>query len=442
MRVHYALMDDLCSWEEFESLVEEKAPASGEGDERSAAREVVSDVGRLHICLSELRAGPSLVSFFCRVIEAGRAERFERSGGDYGFVSRILCGDETGEVILTLWDEKAFASGEISEGEILEVVGRFKRRGMVDVADLRKPENPGAINLRESGMRSFSPVSLDCIILAFAGKGVFRNTEGKESSYFRIIAGDSRGVAEIMFWNNESVNCFKAGDGIRISDAHERPSSGAKRSYSADEKSVVSSLAENKPSMPCDLFSPLPAIDAGWRGSLSVAIEDPGEVREFITRKDNLSYVRNMTVSDSNMSARLVIWGDQALMPFLKGERVDIFFSEAKERPVGPEDEETFKSFEIHAGYDSFVSLFENGGRDICIRGMVVVRNGYYSLDGEDFSHPLRITQGGIDPCRWVEIKGILYDSGRLEPKEVFVIDEDLSLLNKRIEELKRNRGC
>lgn len=58
-------MDDLCSWEEFERLVEDRVGVSAdEQEERSAARDVVSDAGRLHTHLSALKAGPSLVSFF------------------------------------------------------------------------------------------------------------------------------------------------------------------------------------------------------------------------------------------------------------------------------------------------------------------------------------------------------------------------------------------
>jgi len=443
LRIHYGLMDDLCSWEEFERLVEGRITESGdESDERSAAIGVVKDAGRLHTKISAIRAGPSLVSFFCRVIEVKSAEKFDRSDGGSGFVSRILCGDETGELILTLWDDKAFASAEISKGEILEVVGRFKRRGGVDVADLRKPENPEIICLRDSGMRTFSPVSIDCVILAFAGEGSFQASDGRQSKYIRIIAGDSSGEAEIMFWNNEQVKDLKAGDTVHISGMHERPSSGSKRSYSADEGSMVFSLPADPWGVVHKFSSGISEIHEGWSGSISVLIEDPGEVREFITRKGTPSHVRNLQVSDESGTATLVIWGEQACMPVIKGDRVEVFFAGAKEKSRISVNTKKSQPPEIYAGYGSFVSPVETGGRAVCIRGTIVPRNGYYSIDDMECCYPLKRFREGMRPCTEAEICGILYDSGRLEPDGFSLCGDDLSSLKPRLEEMKKRSGC
>ena len=438
-------MDDLCSWEEFERLVESKAgAAAGDDEERSAAREVVSDAGRLHTPLAALMAGPSLVSFFCRVIEVKEIERFDRPEGGDGFVSRILCGDETGEVLLTLWDEKAFASKEISGGEILEVVGRLKRRGNVDVADLRKPENPQVITLRRNGMKTFSPVSLDCMILAFAGEGCFQAPGGRESGYIRLITGDSSGEAEIMFWNNESPKDFQVGDFVRISGIYERPSSGSKRSYSADEKCLLTQLQaeEGLEGVAHEFSSLIFATEDGWSGSVSVTIDDPGEVREFVTRKGMPSHVRNLRVSDESGTATIVIWGKQGCLPFVKGDRADIFFAEAKEREAKHGSVEISSSMEIHAGYSSFVSLAESGGESVCIRGIIIPRDGYFSIDGRGFGHPLKDLKDGMIPCMEAAICGTLYESGRLEVNDFEICREDTNLLESRLEEVKRSAGC
>lgn len=443
MRVHYALMDDLCSWEEFERLVEEKAgSAADESDERSAAREVVSDAGRLHTRLSELKGGPSLVSFFCSVIEVKKAERFDRPGGGEGFVSRILCGDETGEVMLTLWDDKAFASAEISEGEILEVVGRFRRRGSVDVSDLRKPENPPVITLRKCGMRTFSPVSIECVILAFAREGSFRSSDGSDSGYMRVITGDAAGEAEIMFWNNDVPKGFHTGDNVRITGIYERPSSGSKRSYSADENAGISLISVDPEAMIHDFQSRISDLNEDWSGSISVTIDDPGEVREFVTRKGVVSHVRNLEVSDEGGTAVLVVWGEQACLPFSKGDEADIFFAGAKESSVRPGYAVSSSRIEIHAGYGSWVSLAESGGREVSIKGMVIPRDGYFSLDNREGGYPLKGLKEGMQPCMEAEVRGILYDSGRLEPDEFRLCGEEPSSLKSRLEEIKRRYGC
>jgi replication factor A1 len=435
-------MDDLCSWEEFERLVESKAGAAGDDDERSAALEVVSDAGRLHTPLAALMAGPSLVSFFCRVIEIKEVERFDRPEGGDGFVSRILCGDETGEVLLTLWDEKAFAAREISGGEILEVVGRLKRRGNVDVADLRKPEKPPKIILRRNGMRTFSPVSIDCVILAFAGGGTFQAPGGRESVYIRLITGDCFGEAEVMFWNKASLEDFQTGDYVRISGIYERPSSGSKRSYSADEKCLLTSLKAEEEKVVHEFSSLISVTEDGWSGSISVNIDDPGELREFVTRRGMPSHVRNLQVSDESGTAVLVMWGKQACLPFVKGDRADIFFSEARERETKQGSAEIASFLEIHAGYSSFVSLAEGGGKSVSIRGIITPRNGYFSIDNRESCYPLKDLKDGMLPCMEAVICGTLYESGRLEVNNFEMCREDMDLLESGLEEVKRRAGC
>ena len=436
-------MDDLCSWEEFERLVLNKTESSGEeSDGRSAARDVVSDAGRLHTRLSDLKAGPTLVSFFCRVIQVKKAARFDRPDGGYGYVSRILCGDDTGEVVLTLWDDKAFASGEISEGEVLEVVGRLKRRGTVDVADLRKPEKPPEIRIREMGMRTFGPVSLNAVILAFAGEGSFQGADEKISRYIRLIVGDDFGEAEVMFWNNDAPKGFPAGSCVRITDISERPSSGSKRSYSADEKSGVSAFQGENGVVKHRFFSCISGIYGGWSGSISVVIREPGEVREFVTRKGNISCVRNLQVSDESGKTSLVIWGGQACLPFLKGDRVDIFFAEARVKSGEGTGDGSLQDIEIHAGYQSFVSFSETGGETAYIRGVIVPRNGYFSIDNSETSCPVKEMKEGMKACMEVEINGILYDSGRVEVKEFNGTAPDSIILKARIENVKKISGC
>ncbi|WP_157199051.1 hypothetical protein [Methanolacinia paynteri] len=444
MRIHYALMDDLCSWEEFERLVEDRVGVSAdEKEERSAARDVVSDAGRLHTHLSALKAGPSLVSFFCRVIEVKKAERFERQEGGYGFVSRVLCGDETGEVVLTLWDEKAFAAGEISEGEILEVVGRFRRKGAVDVADLRKPENPPEITLRKNGMKTFSPVSLDCVILVFAGEGVFQAPGGKESRYIRLITGDRSGEAEIMFWNNESAKTFNCGDFVRISGIYERPSSGPKKSYTADEKSLIAPVPVEEGKIVHEFSSRISGIREDWWGSIQVCIDDPGRVRDFVTRKGAASHVRNLQVYDESGAGALVIWGEQACLPFVKGDKIEIFFAEAREGSKRPGFNEIPSLPEIHAGYSSFVSLKENGGEQVCIRGIITPRGGgCYSIDSRDCCYLLKELKNGMLPCSEVLVWGILYDSGRVEVSRFEICGEDIDLMKSGLDEVKKRCGC
>lgn len=445
MRIHYALVDDLCSWEEFERLVEKKAvETNGDcSEERFAAREVVKDFRRLHTSVSDLNRDPSLVSFFCCVIEVKKAERFDRPDGGYGFISRILCGDDTGELILTLWDEKAFAAAEISVGDILEVVGRLKRKGVVDVSDLRKPEKHPGVSLRKNGMRSLSPVGINCNILAFAGEGRFKGRDGRDSVYLRLIIGDDSGESEVMFWNNNSPKLFRKGDFVRISGLFERPASGSKRSYSADENSEILRLDSDSKNFSHDFSSRISEIKDGWCGSISAIVEDPGHVRDFVSQRGNISHVRNMEVSDHTGRIMLVIWGEQACIPFVKGDCVDVFFADARSKPRSPAFTYNQIRYEVHAGYGSFIAVFESGSEEISVRGIVVPRNGYFSIDNDYASYPLKEgAKENFKPCAEGIVYGSVFDSGRVELGKFEECVDDFSALMVKVEEIRRMIDC
>lgn len=434
-------MDDLCSWEEFEMLVRDRIESSGGGhDERSAAIEIVSGEGRLHTPISGLKRGPSLVSFFCRVIEVSGPVRFERADGGHGFVSKILCGDETGEVILTLWDDKAFASSEISPGEVLEVAGRLKRPGYISVSDLIKPDNFGEMPLRETGMRTMCSVTADMKILAFAGSGSFSSGTGRRSGYTRIIGGDASGTAEIMFWNGDLIKSCREGEFIRIGNMHEKPASGMKRHFSVGEDAWIEHLDACR----CEnIFTgKIRDLYDGWSGSVSAVVDDPGEVRGYVTRTGRPSLVRNVSISDDSGKAMLVIWGDQAGRFLSERDTLNIFFADARERSGGPGYDENVSKFEIHAGHGSFVFPEEKGGKEFSIKGILAPRKGYMSIETGELCYPLKDRKEGMKVCAGVDARGILYDSGRFEAGEWGHISEDPVGLREETDRLKEKLGC
>ena len=85
---------------------------------------MVTELGRHHVKISGLTARSSLFSFFGKVIEKSEPKEFDRKDGEKGLVAYLLAGDETGEIRVVLWDEKALALQEIECGDVLEIIGR------------------------------------------------------------------------------------------------------------------------------------------------------------------------------------------------------------------------------------------------------------------------------------------------------------------------------
>lgn len=69
MRAYYALVDDLLSEEEFEEFALSLSDGlNADHDLRFAAAAAAEKLGRLHTKIAEIRKGPTLISFYCRII--------------------------------------------------------------------------------------------------------------------------------------------------------------------------------------------------------------------------------------------------------------------------------------------------------------------------------------------------------------------------------------
>ncbi|MCQ2355981.1 MAG: hypothetical protein MJ014_03020, partial [Methanocorpusculum sp.] len=123
--MHYALVSDLLTKEEFNERVEAKCEELGGAvDEVCAAMLVVEELGRNHLKIGEIRnTAPALVSFFGKILEITLPRKFKRDGDgedqERGLVASLILGDPTGTVKMTLWDAMAAAVPELEVGSVL-----------------------------------------------------------------------------------------------------------------------------------------------------------------------------------------------------------------------------------------------------------------------------------------------------------------------------------
>ncbi|MBR6447301.1 MAG: hypothetical protein IKS74_02340, partial [Methanomicrobium sp.] len=234
MRAYFALVDDLLTWEEFEAKVGAVCTKEGDEDaEEEAARSVAESLGRLHVKIADLRSGPTLSSFFCKVIDIGDIIRFERDTGAVGrldpdddlFVTespdaeppglmrRVLVGDDTGEAVLVFRDMKVHGTQDIRIGDVLEVAVRFKSLSNAAAVDMREAENVD-LSLRKSGMKTLKPLNLRVKILSLDGADDEAGAVSENSSNLSGSGRDnpqrhySEAYVRVIYADACNMNCF------------------------------------------------------------------------------------------------------------------------------------------------------------------------------------------------------------------------------------------
>jgi replication factor A1 len=428
MHFHHALVDDLISKEEFERRVEAKIDECGDlVDEPIASMMVVGELGREHVKIKGLSAKSSLFSFFGKVVDKTDPKEFDRADGEKGWVATLMLGDETGTTRVVLWDQKAGAVLDTEIGEVLEVIGRHPGKSIHEIyaLALRKVSVEISCNATATGALSDEPVDLDAVLLAIEPPRTFTKRDGSTGEMVEAVTGDAEGTARIVAWVPELFSGLQAGSTVHITNA--KPSGrGEGRNYSLDDKSSVTPL-EQEITVP---FTPLGKVGDTGIYSVRGEIKQLQQPRSFTTRNGTASWVRNILVHDGSDELRLVLWGENALLPLKPGDTIEAYHATAKPGRFG--------GIELGVGRGSALRVPADESRPISFTGTIIEGPGCFFIDNGNESY---LIEGNFTHGTEVTVTGMLTGSRilpeRVEPV-IFRTDEVLANIRRFRETLQQ----
>ena len=426
---HYALVDDLITKEEFERRVEEKIDECGDlVDEPTAAMMVVGELGREHVKIRGLFAKSSLFSFFGKIIDKTEPKEFDRPDGEKGWVATLLLGDETGTTRVVLWDQKAGAVLDTAIGEVIEVIGRHPGKNTKEIyaLALRKasceiscsaPAGAGSANLAND------PVDMDVILIAIEPVRTFTKKDGTTGEMAEAIVGDTEGTARIVAWVPELLAGLQPGATVHVTNA--KPNSRSEgRNYSLDEKSTVTPIDAHV-AVP---FAPLATVADQGTYSVHGEVKMVQQPRPFTTRNGTPSWVRNAVIYEGSDELRVVLWGENALLPLTPGDPVEIYNAPAKPGRTG--------DIELGVGRGSVIRVPKEVPRPITFRGTILPGQGCTFIDdGKD----RYLIDGDFPAGTELQVTGILAGS-RIIPGEVVPVEISTGDLLARIHKIREGQ--
>jgi replication factor A1 len=421
---HYALVDDLISREEFEKRVNERMrTAGGLLDENAAALLVVDDCGRHHLQIAGIVPGPSVVSFFGKVLSAAEPEEFTRRDGETGVRATLLLGDASGRIEVTLWDEKAGAVAEIEPGEVLEVIGKLAPRGgSVTALALRK--STVLIDCPvETERTCASPVGTGDLVVRILGIGEpreFARRDGTGGTMVTAVIGDLSGTARLVCWDPAVLATAAAGDTVRISGARGAVKAGGPE-FSLDGRGSVTPTDEKVEVR----ITPAAGVRAGESVSLEGRVAAVQPPRSFQTRTGERSYVQNIDLADDSGTVHLVLWGDHALLGLAPGDAVRVYHAQAKEGRNG--------GTEVSVGRGSMlVGAGEEEDEEIVFQGTTIPSSLGMTIDNGTEAYLLPID---ILPGQEVTVTGTRRGP-RIVPQTIEPADIDRQDIERRLADL------
>ena len=395
--MHYALVSDLLTREEFEQRVEEKAESlGGIVDEITAAMLVVEDFGRSHVKIGDIpKATAAVVSFFGKILSIEGPREFTREGESTpGLVASLVLGDPTGTTKTTLWDEQAAAVSELAVDSVVEVIAK-PRFGKKEVSFVALRES--SVEIVETKKPPTSEVLANPFVVTVLHISPVREIERRNGtiSYLQeYLVGDESGTTRLSTWSPENFSDVDVGTTVSISGVSRKEDDGIVE-YQALDTAVVTPHPTHVPVLTIDAGD----VEEGQCPVVTGTVVSVSEVRTFINRRNTESKVRNIKIQGEDGDELAVsLWKDEAEKLILVGDAVEIINAVAKPS--------RFSGLELSVGHGSVIRVLSDEEEPAELSGRVVLRpigltlenaDGVFVLIGDNLPDPgLFVTLSGM----------------------------------------------
>ena len=395
--MHYALVSDLLTREEFEQRVEEKAESlGGIVDEITAAMLVVEDFGRSHVKIGDIpKATAAVVSFFGKILSIEGPREFTREGESTpGLVASLVLGDPTGTTKTTLWDEQAAAVSELAVDSVVEVIAK-PRFGKKEVSFVALRES--SVEIVETKKPPTSEVLANPFVVTVLHISPVREIERRNGtiSYLQeYLVGDESGTTRLSTWSPENFSDVDVGTTVSISGVSRKEDDGIVE-YQALDTAVVTPHPTHVPVLTIDAGD----VEEGQCPVVTGTVVSVSEVRTFINRRNTESKVRNIKIQGEDGDELAVsLWKDEAEKLLLPGDAVEIINAVAKPS--------RFSGLELSVGHGSVIRVLSDEEEPAELSGRVVLRpigltlenaDGVFVLIGDNLPEPgLFVTLSGM----------------------------------------------
>ncbi|MCZ9313105.1 MAG: hypothetical protein O0V67_06980 [Methanocorpusculum sp.] len=428
--MHYALVSDLLTKEEFDERVENKCEELGGAvDEVCAAMLVVEELGRSHIRIGEIKnTATALVSFFGKILEITPPREFIRKGDDEnaepGLVASLILGDPTGTVKMTLWDAMAAAVPELEVGSVLEVIAKPRPgyRNEVTCAALR-PSQVTIVETKKPPKSETMKVPLAAKVLHIGNIREITRRDGSLSELQEILVGDPSGTARIITWEPELFADLTEGVSVSFAGLTRKEDEDSVE-YVAGDGVVITPHAEPIEVLTCDAGD----VTEGQTSVVTGVVRSVSPIRTFTTRRGTESRVKNVKVGSETGYGyvNVACWNEAADTAVFAGDRIEVVNAPAKLNKYG--------DVELSVGRGAILREREEEGVYTEVEGFVVPRCEGMTIDDGTQAF-LLVTDMPLAPAACIRARGICKNS-RLYAESVEVVRVSAADLKDRLRNL------
>ena len=338
--VHEKIKDKI-SLEDFRARIEDRVKEhygllSDVGAAKLLAREMGAtfEAPQISFRIKNLVPGMQSVDIAGRVVSIYGVRSFNRESGS-GKVSNLLIMDETGNVRVVLWGDKAepVEKNMIKRGDIVQIRSGYTRTGLSGDVEIHvgrrgrvlvnpaisEPmpeleENEVKIKDVKEGMRD---VTVEGVVSAVSNVRTFSRPDGNKGNVATIFLRDETGEIRVSLWNEKTEGLEKIlkGNSIRISGAYTKAGfndSVELHCSSSSEITISDRVQKELPEIERSMTPVSDLTDGMQSVDLQGRVERILARRTFTRLNGQEGKVANLIMSDGTGEVRLVLWGESA----------------------------------------------------------------------------------------------------------------------------------
>ena len=332
--------------EELERMIEAKVEeAKGFLTHESAARAVAVELGveplklpsMRGIMIKDLVSGLGDVTVTARVIFVSPSQKFTTSDGREGRMRHLVVADETGELRVVLWDDKADMADSLSLlGQIVQFTHGYIRSSFNDRLELNIGSKGSLEFALADGFRDEVPpltefhkkigkitkdiktVNIIGCVTEVSAVSTFSREDGSEGMLKKLELQDETGIISVVLWNTKvkELADVKNGSLLQVFGAKVKESLNGGIELHADSSVGTAILKELPMGYESLSISPVRIKDLkpGVKVTIEGRIVTQPLIKEVTTSKKEKVNLASFELEDETGRINVFLWRDFAVL--------------------------------------------------------------------------------------------------------------------------------
>ncbi|TFG10601.1 DUF2240 family protein [Candidatus Heimdallarchaeota archaeon] len=313
--------------------------------------------------ISDIQGNEINLSLIAKITQIDDILEFERSDGTKGVKKGLIVGDETGEIYVNFWNDKAADIDEMSLGDIIEVIGLVAKEGLRGFTELHsstytvisKLDKTDDIIVKKGFIASSSIsdsqltpidditnvgglISTKGIIVNVVPIYEFTRNDGSKGKVRNISISDTTGIIGVVLWDDKThlINDKDINKILIIKNGSVQKGRNADVEIHCGTQTLIdikSSDSDDIEPLDFDFINIKDITDDLEKVHVKGIITDLPPIQDIVTKNNETVQLRNLKIEDQTASIRITCWRNNVskLTGFSVGDNIELFNAKIKE---------------------------------------------------------------------------------------------------------------